>query len=173
MGGRNYTIRVTSDRRYAYASAGLFHSHPDRYRVWCLDLGLIVGNLGQPCNGLMGSRLSRVGNVIKIIRDDGRDFNVSARGGTVNNAMTAIKGQARDVADLPDQCFDQYVLKVNNTDDSDADDYYVKFNPGPRYPRCRLHGKSVWPLALRPPSTPPPCPTPLCVRLMDRSPWML
>ena len=42
--------------------------------------------------------------------------------------MTCDQGlQARDVADLPDQCFDQFVLKVNNTDDSDADDYYVKF----------------------------------------------
>ena len=41
--------------------------------------------------------------------------------------MTPIKGIARDVTDLPDQCWDDFILKVNNTDDSDADDYYVRF----------------------------------------------
>ena len=74
-----------------------------------------------------GFSTETVGNVIKIFRDDGLDFNVSTRGGTVNSAMTPLKGQANDVADLPDQCFDGYTLKVANTDDTDADDYYVKF----------------------------------------------
>ena len=41
--------------------------------------------------------------------------------------MTAIKGQAQDVAELPSQGWDGTILKVNNTEDSDADDYFVRF----------------------------------------------
>ena len=129
MNGRNYTVRVTSERfTYGYASAGSasFTTATDT-ESGVLDLSQIVDTLRDRVAAIDGFSAQSVGNVIKIVRDDGRDFNVSVRGGTVNSAMTAIKGQARDVADLPDQCFDGFVLKVNNTEDSDADDYYVKF----------------------------------------------
>ena len=129
MNGKDYTIRVTEERFvYSYASAGsATYTTPTDTSSGALDLGQVVSSLATSVNGISGFSAESVGNVIKITRPDGRDFNLSVRGGTVNSAMTAIKGQARDVADLPDQCFDGFTLKVANTDDSDADDYYVKF----------------------------------------------
>jgi hypothetical protein len=41
--------------------------------------------------------------------------------------MTAIKGQAQDVAELFTQGWDGTILKVTNTEDSDSDDYFVRF----------------------------------------------
>ena len=129
MGGRDYTIRVTGDRyTYAYADAGsASFTTPTDTESGVLDLSQVVDTLRDRVSAISGFTADSIGNVIKITRDDGRDFNVSTRGGTVNSAMTAIKGSARDVADLPGECFDQFILKVNNTEDSDADDYYVKF----------------------------------------------
>lgn len=129
MGGRSYTVRVTSERfTYAFASAGgVSFTTPADTDTGALDLGNVVSELVNRVNALNGFEGEGVGNCIKITRTDGRDFNLGARGGTVNSAMTPIKGAARDVADLPDQCFDQFTLKVNNTDNADADDYYVKF----------------------------------------------
>ena len=68
-----------------------------------------------------------MGNVIKIRRTDGRSFNIGTRGGTTNRSMSSLKSSAQNIAALPDQCWDGYQLKVVNTDDADADDYYVRF----------------------------------------------
>ena len=129
MNGKSYTVRVTSERfTYAFASAGgVSFTTPTDNETGALDLGNVVSELVNRVNALDGFEGEGVGNCIKITRTDGRDFNLGARGGTVNSAMTPIKGAARDVADLPDQCFDQFTLKVNNTDNADSDDYYVKF----------------------------------------------
>ena len=129
MNGRDYTIRVTSDRfTYVYASAGsVSHTTPTDTSTGALDIGSVVTAITSGLDALTDFSAESTGNCIKLTRDDGRDFNVNVRGGTVNSAMTAIKGTARDVSDLPNQCFDQFVLKVANTDDSDSDDYYVKF----------------------------------------------
>ncbi len=129
MGGRNYTVRVTDERFiYAFTGAGsVSFTTPTDTETGALDLGNVVSELVNRVNSLDDFEAEGVGNCIKITRTDGRDFNLGARGGAVNSAMTPIKGAARDVADLPDQCFDQFTLKVNNTDSADSDDYYVKF----------------------------------------------
>lgn len=129
MDGRSYTIRVTSDRyTYAYNSAGTAtFTTPVNATSGTLDIGAVVSGLTTALSGLTGFSAESVGNIIKITRTDGRDFNLSVRGGTTNKAMNVIKGLASDVAELPSQCFDNYLVKVTNTDDAEADDYYVRF----------------------------------------------
>ena len=129
MGGFSFTIRVTKERfTYAYNSAGSAdYTTPATTDQGVLDVGAVVGGLVAGVNAIADFSAESVGNVIKIKNTAGRDFNLSVRGGVTNNAMTVIKGLARDIAELPDQCFDGYTVKVNNTADSDADDYYVKF----------------------------------------------
>lgn len=129
MGGRNFKVRVTSDRFvYAYNSAGTAtYTTPADTEGGVLDIGAVVSGLTSGINGITDFSAESIGNVIKIKNTAGRDFNLSVRGGVTNKAMTAIKGIARDVAELPSQCFDGYLVKVNNTEDSDSDDYYVKF----------------------------------------------
>ncbi len=129
MNGRSYTIRVTKDRyTFAYNSAGTAtFTTPANATSGVLDVGAVVSGLVGAVNGITNFRADAVGNVIKITNTGGRDFNLSVRGGVTNKAMTVIKGLARDVAELPSQCFDNYLVKVNNTDDAEADDYYVRF----------------------------------------------
>jgi len=129
MGGFSFTVRVTKERfTYAYNSAGSAnYTTPATTDQGVLDVGAVVGGLVSGINGIADFSAESTGNVIKIKNTAGRDFNLSVRGGVTNNAMTVIKGLARDIAELPDQCFDGYTVKVNNTADSDADDYYVRF----------------------------------------------
>lgn len=129
MNGRSYTVRVTSERfTYAYNSAGTASfTTPVDSSTGILDIGAVVNGLATAVNGVANFSAEVVGNIIKITRTDGREFNLSVRGGVTNKAMTVIKGLARDVSELPTQCFDGYLVKVNNTEDAEADDYYVKF----------------------------------------------
>ena len=129
MNGKAFTVRVTSERfTYAYNSAGSAnYTTPADTEGGVLDIGAVVGGLVTGLNSIADFSAESVGNVIKIKNTADRDFNLSTRGGITNKAMTAIKGIARDVADLPAQCFDGYTVKVNNTEDSDSDDYYVAF----------------------------------------------
>lgn len=129
MGGKSFTVRVTSEAFvYAYNSAGTASfSTPSTTEVGALDIGAVVSGLTAAVNGITDYSAESTGNVIKISNTVDRDFNLSVRGGITNKAMTAIKGKANDVTELPPQCFDGFILKVNNTEDSDSDDYYVKF----------------------------------------------
>ena len=53
---------------------------------------------------------------------------VAVRGGLTNDALYAFTDSAQSIAKLPAQCKDGYICKVSNTEDSEADDYYVKFS---------------------------------------------
>ena len=129
MQGKQFTIRVTEERYvYAYNNLGsATFTTPADTSSGVLDVAAVVTDLANDINNNTHFTAESVGNVIRIHCPHDRDFNVAVRGGTVNSAMTAIKGVARDISKLPDQCFDGYTLKVNNTEESDADDYYVKF----------------------------------------------
>lgn len=131
LNGRSYTVTVTDEVfGYAYASeaSASFTTAADA-TAGPLDVGTIVGGLVAAINALAHYTATPIGSTIYIERDDGRDFNIQTRGGTADNAMTAVKGSVNDIASLPEQCVAGVVLKVRNTIDSDADDYYVRFVP--------------------------------------------
>ena len=127
--GKTFTVRVTKERfTYAYNSLGTAtFTTPADTSSGALNLSQVTTNLTGDINNLSGFTAENVGPVIKITRSSGGDFNVSTRGGTVNSAMRAIKGFARDISKLPEQGWDGMVLKVSNTEEAEADDYYVKF----------------------------------------------
>ena len=127
--GRDYKIRVTEeDFTYTFANDGTasFTTPLDKNQGQ-LDIAAITAGLVTAVNGVTNYSAVSVGNVLKITRTDGRDFNLSVRGGSTNRAMTAIKGTANSIAELPRQCFDGFEIKVSNTEESDSDDFYVKF----------------------------------------------
>lgn len=130
MQGRTFRIRVTSERfTLAYNNlGGATFTTPADTSSGALNIGQIVDDLRNDINALAGFTAESVGSTIKITRENGGDFNVATRGGTVDSALRAVKGFARDISKLPEQCFDGYTLKVSNTEESDADDYFVKFN---------------------------------------------
>jgi hypothetical protein len=129
--GKTFTVRVTSETFvYTFASDGTAtYTTASSSTTGTLSIADIVTNLVSAVNAISGYSGSYVGNVIRIRRTDTRDFNVAVRGGSTDRAMTVLKGTANDVSQLPGQCFDGYILKVNNSERSDSDDYYVKFIP--------------------------------------------
>lgn len=129
MSGRTFTVRVTKEAfTYTYSSAGsASFTTPADSNSGTLDIGAITAGLVNAVNAVSGFSATAAGNVIKVTNTQSRDFNISVRGGATNKAMVSIKGTANDVAELPTQGWDGFIVKVNNTEDSDSDDYYVRF----------------------------------------------
>jgi hypothetical protein len=129
--GQTFTVRVAEESFiYTYASDGIAtYTTPSNAESGVLTVTTIVTNLQNAINNISGYNATFVGNVIRIRRTDTRQFNMSVRGGITNNAMVGIKSTANDFSLLPVQCFPDFTVLVNNTDNTDADDYYVKFKP--------------------------------------------
>lgn len=129
MQGKQYTVRVEDTLfGYSYESeATATYTTPANTETGPLDISAIVSNLVAAINSLDNYSAAPVGNVIVITRDDGRDFNLQTRGGTADTALYGLKDSVNDISRLPPQCVDGLVLKVANSSDSDADDYFVKF----------------------------------------------
>lgn len=129
--GKTFTVRVTTETFvYTFASDGSAnYTTASSSTTGTLSVSDVVTNLVTAVNAITDYNATYIGNVIRIRRTDARDFNVAVRGGSTDKAMTVIKGTANDVSQLPQQCFDGYTLKVNNTENADSDDYYVKFIP--------------------------------------------
>ncbi len=130
-GGKSFTIRVSKETfEYTYASDGsATFTTPSNATSGTLQVSDIITDLKNDINAISNYSADSIGNVIRIKRTDTRSFNLAVRGGTTNQAMTVIKDTANDITELPFQCFPDFQCKVNNTEDSTADDYYVKFVP--------------------------------------------
>lgn len=129
LNGKNYKVKVKevaksfiykSDFNVAYTTPSDIASGP-------LDVSSITGDLISQINALMGWQAEGIGNVIRIYRTNGLDFNLSARGGSTENAMYGIKDRVNDISKLPTVGFDGSILEIQNSIDSEADDYYVRF----------------------------------------------
>jgi hypothetical protein len=131
QGGDSFTVRVTGEAfDYVYASDGsATYTSPVDTAAGTLSIGTATSSLVTSINAISGYSAATVGNTIRIRRTDTRSFNVSVKGGSLNNAMSVVKGVARDVASLPGQCWEGETIKVRNTEAATADDYYVKFVP--------------------------------------------
>ena len=130
-GGKQFTIRVSKEAfEYTYASDGIAtFTTPSNASSGTLQIGDIITALKNAVNAISNYSCDSIGNVLRVKRTDTRSFNIAVRGGTTNQAMTVIKDTANDITELPFQCFPDFACKVNNTEDSTADDYYVKFVP--------------------------------------------
>lgn len=142
MAGRDYTIEVTDDDfSFEYqAEANASFTTPVDTSSGQLNIGAITGGLTDEINALPNYDAEPVGNVVRIQRTDGRNFNIQTRGGSANQAMYGIKERVSDISKLPDQCFNGFRLMVNNTAESDADDYYVQF----KSVRGEIPGSGSW-----------------------------
>lgn len=129
MKGKSYTVKV-EDEVFGFgfvSEAGVSYTTPADLDSGALDVGQIVANLTGQINGLAEYTAEPIGNVIYVIRDDDRSFNVQVKGGAADRALYGLKDAVNDVSLLPAQGKDGVTLKVSNSSESDADDYYVKF----------------------------------------------
>ena len=129
LAGKTYTITVEEDNfSYNFASENVVtYTSPADASAGQLNIGTIVGSLVTSITALSNYTATAIGNVIHIKRGDTREFNIQTRGGTNNKAMYALKGSVSNVSLLPEQGVSGMILKIQNTEDSEADDYYVRF----------------------------------------------
>lgn len=129
--GKTFNVRVSSEAfDFTFASDGTAtFTTPSNATSGTLRVGDIINDLVSDINSISGYVADSIGHVIRIKRNDTRSFNVSVRGGVTNKAMEVIKSTANDISKLPSQCFPDFFVKVQNTQESNADDYYVKFVP--------------------------------------------
>tara|TARA_R100000278_G_scaffold106836_1_gene83451 strand:+ start:5510 stop:8254 length:2745 start_codon:yes stop_codon:yes gene_type:complete len=148
QGGKQFTIRVSKEAfEYTYASDGIAtFTTPSNASSGTLQIGDIITNLKNAVNNISNYTCDSIGNVLRIKRSDTRSFNIAVRGGTTNQAMTVIKDTANDIAELPFQCFPNFICKVKNTQDSTADDYYVIFEPD----AAGIPGAGSWTETIKP-----------------------
>lgn len=141
MANKDYFVRVEEVSSYdVYANhASVSYTSPANSESGGLSLDDVVTGLTDAVNNINGYNYAAesVNNVIRIYRTNNKPFIVSTRGGQSGASLTALRKTAPDVSKLPAQCFDDYRLKVANTEEATSDDYYVKFKsdqegyPGP------------------------------------------
>jgi hypothetical protein len=147
QGGKTYTVKVEeTDYTYNYkADASVSFTTPADTASGSLDVGSITSNLVVAVKGLDNYDAEAIGNTIVITREDGRSFNLQTRGGSADQALFGIKDTVNDISRLPPQCQDGFTLRVSNSGETDADDYYVSFKTEGGIP-----GQGAWEETVKP-----------------------
>ena len=137
VAGESYTVTITEQSGYpSYKdNSGAVYRTPKNIKRGAISLDSVLGNLKNNMETAYGSsgnvealglEATVIGNGIYFKTT--KPFNsVSVKGGVTGDSLTAITSTAQNIAKLPSQCRDGYICQVSNTEDSQADDYYVKF----------------------------------------------
>ena len=78
-------------------------------------------------SGLTGFTIERNGPVLYIRKNDGSNFSIDGTDTQGNTKMTIIKDSVQRFTDLPTVSPNGYVVEVKGDDDTNFDNYYVKF----------------------------------------------
>lgn len=136
VNGKTYTVTVEEDRfGYGYDAlhSASFTTPVDSSSSGPLDVNTIVQGLESDILAITDSSgnqeysVDTIGNVMRIVRTDSAGFNIQCRGGTTNNALYGVKSEVADISRLPAQCIPGVTLKIRNTSEAAADDYFVVF----------------------------------------------
>ena len=135
VNGQVYT--VTIERRSTYDSysdndAAIYRS-PRNIKKGEISVDGVLGNLKAAIEakytgsgGTVDATCTIAGNGI-YISTSAAFGSIGVRGGLTGDALYAFTDTVQNISKLPGQCKDGYIVKVSNTEDSNADDYYVKF----------------------------------------------
>ena len=82
---------------------------------------LTAGTAGNTFN------ISRNGSVIRIFKNDNSDFDIQVSDSQGNSQLTLVKDSIQRFTDLPTVAPNGYVVEVKGDDQTNFDNYYVKF----------------------------------------------
>jgi len=77
--------------------------------------------------GLTGFTINKNGPVLYIRKNDGSNFSIEGNDTQGNTKMTIVKDSVQRFTDLPTVSPNGYVVEVKGDDDTNFDNYYVKF----------------------------------------------
>ena len=139
VNGVDWKVTMTQANEYiSYAdTAAAVHRTPKNIKRGEINIDGVLGNVRTKMIAAYGNGASStVANLGLTATATGSGIyfetttafgSVAVRGGITNDAMYAFTDTAQNISKLPGQCKDGYICKVSNTEDSDSDDYYVKF----------------------------------------------
>jgi len=78
-------------------------------------------------SGLTGFTIARNGPVIHIKKSDGSNFSIDGNDTQGNTQMTIVKDTIQRFTDLPTVSPNGYIVEVKGDENTDFDNYYVKF----------------------------------------------
>ena len=97
--------------------------NPDEGNV---SIASVLKGIKDKIGDLPGSHTATIiGNGL-FIQGDNAD-KISFLGGTINEGMGVVSRTITDVSKLPAQCKHGFVVEVANSENTDSDDYYLKF----------------------------------------------
>ena len=131
-------IRSTSSyESYADAQAAIYES-PLNIKKGEISIDSTIGNLkkalercysnqhGSATVEDFGLVAEATGNGLYIETTKPFDT-IAVRGGMTGDSLYAFTTTTQNISKLPGSCKDGYIVLVSNTEDSESDDYYVKF----------------------------------------------
>ena len=128
--GKTYTIKIVKVEpvdTYEDVAGIAFYRSPKNPDKGKLSMAKIIKALHDSVNANLANVTAEViGSGMYLYGSAAPTVNFL--GGAVNEQMNVIGNTAQDVARLPSQCKDGYVAQIANSDNVDADNYYVKFH---------------------------------------------
>jgi len=129
--GVNYRISVESVepvQTYEGVANIAFYRSPKNPDEGRLSMAKILEQLKSTVNSDLPSVTAEIiGNGLYLYSADDKAPKTNFLGGAVNEMMSIFGNTAQDVSRLPNQCKHDYVVQIANADNTDSDNYYVKF----------------------------------------------
>tara|TARA_R100000458_G_scaffold12295_1_gene10131 strand:+ start:210 stop:3257 length:3048 start_codon:yes stop_codon:yes gene_type:complete len=131
--GVEYTVEVVGVKAYdTYVGVSNVATYktPKNPDDGTLSLGTVITKLSAEINSKYSSSgftAEVVGNGILIKRNSTTAFKAHVMGGMANEALSVFQDSAQDISKLPSECAHGYIVEVANTEESDADNYWLTF----------------------------------------------
>ena len=131
--GVEYTVEVVGVKAYdTYVGVSNVATYktPKNPDDGTLNLGTVITKLTAEINSKYSSSgftAEVVGNGILIKRNSTTAFKAHVMGGMANEALSLFQDSAQDISKLPSECSHGYLVEIVNTDDSNSDNYWLKF----------------------------------------------
>ena len=128
VAGIDYKVEIDSVEEYeSYDGQGVaVYTTPKNPDKGTLSVSVVLDELKAAIDAAYPAFTTQIiGDGIFISNSSA--FTIEVRGGTQDSTLEAIQESVPNVSKLPEQCKDGYIAKVTNTENAEADDYYVKF----------------------------------------------
>ena len=110
----------------------------------------IADELADQLDTISGYTVNNDDYIIHIKKDDGSDYTLTSKDDKTGEGTKVIKGVVDDLDDLPIKAYDGFIVKVQGSQATQYDDYYVKFVVNADFPptyssdATDIFGDGVW-----------------------------
>ncbi len=119
------TVAYNADYKVTINSTTKTHTTPQTVTGVTTDAGSIAAALATELSTISGITATQVGPGIHVVGTSA--FTISTSGSSSEEGLFAFQDQINLTSRLPNQCDNNYIVRVTNSDDVSADDIYLKF----------------------------------------------